>query len=519
MSHFYRKLASLVILLWGGTLVCDFVFGQEKQNVARPAVEKFAVESVQGVPMITLDGVPTRARIFWGRADTGLSINVTSKETVIDFPYTPQFDAEKHGTFHFRFGKKPGTVIIDDFSILDEKTGQYIAGPYSFDSQQEFADNWNFYHTTIDGKKVADIEVKKVPEKDSSALVISLQDATGLNSDFHIYHQHNLDLNPQGKYRIHFTIQSDIPRSVTLGIYRPGNPYLPLGGTISSESHLGRQTKMAADADVHFVSFLFGNCWKTEDGRWDWSVIDSYCDSILAVNPKAMLIPRPGMDAPKWWVEQNPDEQMRWKDTQEFTLPFGEKWASPASLKYRQEACEALASMIDHLEAKYGSSIAGYHPYGQNTGEWFTANTWGAGLSGYGVAELDSWRRWLKKKYHTDENLQSAWGDKNVTLETAEVPSPELRREVMTSPFLDPKTDPRHQSLLDLNIWMQQEMTDTVLALAKTVRERTHGKKLSLFFYGYSFEFGNVSKGPAASAHYNMRALLDSPDIDIICSP
>ena len=62
-------------------------------------------------------------------------------------------------------------------------------------------------------------------------------------------------------------------------------------------------------------------------------------------------------------------------------------------------------------------------------------------------------------------------------------------------------------------------MTGVVLELAKTIRKETNGRKLSVFFYGYSYEFSSVSKGPAASAHYALRDLLESPDIDIICSP
>ena len=62
-------------------------------------------------------------------------------------------------------------------------------------------------------------------------------------------------------------------------------------------------------------------------------------------------------------------------------------------------------------------------------------------------------------------------------------------------------------------------MTGLLLDLARTARKETNGRKLIIFFYGYSYEFSTVQKGPAASAHYALKDLLASPDVDIICSP
>ncbi len=494
--------------------------GQEEKFLSDNS-KKFAVETVKGVPMITIDGQPVRGRIFWGRTDCGNLITAGPKRQTIDFEYVPRIDAQKIGTIHFRFGKNPGTVALDDFSIIEMGSGKKIAGPYSFDTEKDFTDHWKVFHTNVQKVPVAEAGIKTVGKNDSNKeLVLTiLKSGTSVKHDFHLYHKHELDLRPDKKYRVRFTIASDKPRSVSIEFYRPENPYLNLESKRIVKKHLVRQVQLAANADVNFISFLFRDCWPQEDGSYDWSILDEICDTILAANPKALLLPRPGMNAPKWWLDKNPEERMIWKDVKPFHLEFGNQWASPASLKYRKAACEALAAMIRHMEEKYGSSVAGYHPYGQNTGEWFTVNTWGAGLSGFGIAEGNSWRRWLGEKYRTDTDLQKAWGNSGVTLQSAVVPSAELRRKSMSAPFLDPGTDPEHQALIDFNLWTQKEMTDTILALAKTIRETTNGKKLSLFFYGYSFEFSGVSKGPAASAHYNLRALLNSPDIDLICSP
>ena len=62
-------------------------------------------------------------------------------------------------------------------------------------------------------------------------------------------------------------------------------------------------------------------------------------------------------------------------------------------------------------------------------------------------------------------------------------------------------------------------MADCVCHLAHAVREATHGRKLVVFFFGYVFEFGAIANGPGTSGHYALRRVLDSPDIDVLCSP
>ncbi|NQT20218.1 MAG: hypothetical protein HQ592_10980 [Planctomycetes bacterium] len=42
-----------------------------------------------------------------------------------------------------------------------------------------------------------------------------------------------------------------------------------------------------------------------------------------------------------------------------------------ASPEYPRDAAERLAALVSHLEEKFGGSMAGYHPCGQNAGEWF----------------------------------------------------------------------------------------------------------------------------------------------------
>ena len=62
-------------------------------------------------------------------------------------------------------------------------------------------------------------------------------------------------------------------------------------------------------------------------------------------------------------------------------------------------------------------------------------------------------------------------------------------------------------------------MSQCVCDLVHAVREASGGRKLVVFFYGYLFEFAAAPNGPPVSGHYALRHVLDSPDIDILCSP
>jgi hypothetical protein len=184
--------------------------------------------------------------------------------------------------------------------------------------------------------------------------------------------------------------------------------------------------------------------------------------------------------------------------------------------EYRHDAAQNLAALIAHLEGKFGTRTAGYHPCGQNTGEWFYPETWQAALSGYAPADALAWRQWLHARYRDDAALRLAWRDPQAALDAAVVPPPAERLAAPHGVLRDPLAERR---LLDFADFRQEGMAETVCQLAHAVRTASHGRKLVCFFYGYLFEFGPLHEGPAKAGHYALRRLLDSPDVDVLCSP
>ena len=127
-----------------------------------------------------------------------------------------------------------------------------------------------------------------------------------------------------------------------------------------------------------------------------------------------------------------------------------------------------------------------------------------------------AFRAWLTARYSTDTALRSAWHDPTVALTTASVPSPTERRASPTGILHDPQTQ---QALIDFAEYQNDAMAGLVCNLAHAVRTASRGRKLSVFFYGYVFEFGPTRLGPATCGHYALRKVLDCPDVDVICSP
>ena len=324
--------------------------------------------------------------------------------------------------------------------------------------------------------------------------------------DFHIYHHPNLHLTEGHRYRAQLWVRSVAKRSFYVEFYRPGQPFIRLGGPADP---FPDQIKMAAEAGVDFVSFPVGLPWPKPGEAANWDPEDAACRTVLAANPHALLVPRIPMDPPVWWRAAHPDEVMQWEDGHRAAAVM----ASPV---YRREAAERLAALVAHLEEKFGEHVAGYHPVGQNTGEWFYEDSWKQPLNGYAPADLREWRLWLQQRYASDDALRRAWNDPGAGRETAAVPTPAARHAAPAGIFRDPATE---QALVDWAEFQQEAMADGVCALARAARQASAGKKLVLFFYGYLHEFGAIPNGPATSGHYALRRVLDSPDIDIVCSP
>ena len=416
------------------------------------------VESPNGAPRIVVNGQPVRARMFFGGPGSS-ALKIGPEWQQIDFEFTAAGSAD-NGTMHFRFGQAAGDVFVDRLQVTDLEENRDLIPLDDFEAgPEDFSRDWTFWPTGA-ANTVGTVTVEpKVGMVGGGGLHIHLAEPpNGTWPDFHIYHRPNLHLTEGHRYRAQLWVRSVAKRSFYVEFYRPGQPFVRLGGPADP---FPDQIKMAAEAGVDFVSFPVGLPWPKPGETANWDAEDAACRTVLAANPRALLVPRIPMNPPDWWRAAHPEEVMQWED--------GHRAAAvPASPLYRQEAAERLAALVAHFEEKFGDHLAGYHPTGQNTGEWFYEDTWKHPLNGYAPADLREWRRWLRNRYADDAALRRAWHEADVTLETAAVPTP-AARHAATGIFHDPTTG---QALVDWAEFQQEAMADCVCACWPGLRVR-----------------------------------------------
>lgn len=443
-----------------------------------------------GAPRLLVNGEPVRARMFWG-APGSTPLKLTTEWKQISFEFTASGSAS-NGTMHFRFGSEPGDIFLDDIHVADLDAGRDLIPRCDFESGPEsFKRDWTFWPTGATNT-VGTTTVEPGAGRDGSAgLRVRLKAPPGSHwPDFHIYHHSNLAIVKDHRYRVSFWVRATSARRLMLAFYQPGQHFIHLGGPPDC---FGAQIKLAAEAGVNFVSFPCPMPWPKPGVEADWPGVDAACETVLRANPNALLLPRVGMNPPPWWREAHPDDVMQWEDGRRDHMVV-------ASPRYRRDAAERLAALVTHLEEKFGDHVAGYHPCGQNTGEWFYEDTWRRPFSGYAPADAAAWKEWLKKHDRPD----------------APVPTAAARHAAPAGIFRDPATE-RH--LIDWAEFQQEAMAECVCKLARAVRMASHGRKLVVFFYGYVFEFGAITTGPSVAGHYALRRALNCPDIDVLCSP
>ncbi len=476
--------------------------------LAQAAPLSVRVESRSGAPRILVNNKPVRARIFYGQPQAGL-LPIKAKAQMVEYEFVASQTASEIATMHLRYGHLAGELYVDNIHVVDTGTGADAFPECTFEGGlTSFTNSWGVW-PQAENNTVGQISVEPgVGQNGSAGLHIKINNPPNNNwPDFHMYYTGKMSIIEGHSYKVSFWVNSTTERDITNTFYRPGDSYTMLGGP---PGHFESQVKLAASAGVDFVSTAIPLPWPKHGQPEDWLSVESVLNNAIKANPKVLLIPRIGVTAPNWWFEEHPDEQMKWESG---SHPLT---ASPVSDLFKREASVRLQKLIEHLETSMGQHIAGYHLNGQNTGEWFYMDSWERPLNGYSECDKLSFRQWLTTKYKTDAALRKAWNQTDASLMSVEVPSAAARHSSPGGIFRDPRTE---RSVMDFVEFQQKSMADTVCDYSAVVRKATAGRKLVLVFYGYVFEFAPMSTGAGSSGHYALRQILNSPNIDIVCSP
>jgi hypothetical protein len=299
-----------------------------------------------------------------------------------------------------------------------------------------------------------------------------------------------------------------------------------------SPENLSRRVRQFAEAGCDIFNFVveisgYGYSrplWPARD-RWDFQDLDRRARTVLAAAPNAWLLPRIYIDAPAWWLQENPTEKMVLStgatsfSAKHFALPRAGEYASLASEKWRADMKYALDKVIEHVErSDYGGRVIGYQLSGQKTEEWYHWSMNTELLADYSPAMLRAFRRWLDGRLGLRPDQHLVGTESQPTRprhmeDVPHIPSQTERYGNRTKTFRDPVAE---RPVIDFHRFWSDLMADTIAFFAGAVKNKTKRAKIVGAFYGYTFEFAELGED---AGHLALGRLLRSPDVDFIMAP
>ncbi|MBQ7178282.1 MAG: hypothetical protein IJS08_12780 [Victivallales bacterium] len=269
--------------------------------------------------------------------------------------------------------------------------------------------------------------------------------------------------------------------------------------------------------DLLSLGIGLNECWRA-DGSIDKQYIASTLYRALALNPDAYLNLSITTNDVGWWIKAYPGELTDYAnggvDPKARDAILNVRAASFASRKWRKDVTGALRSVVAFVESiPAGKRVFSYRVDFGIYREWHYFGM-REGMPGCCPAMCAAFREYLAKKYHTDEALQVAWNDPNVTLKNADIPSAKARLDSIAGGMT--LRDPvKNCPVVDFLHTMQYEMRDLVLACNQAVKEASHFRKLCGNYHGYLFgmEF------PVEAWHLENEMVLASRFVDWQASP
>lgn len=244
---------------------------------------------------------------------------------------------------------------------------------------------------------------------------------------------------------------------------------------------------------------------------FNFSSMDKKFKNILESDAEARFLIRWRLLPPDWWINSHTDEEVL--DSNGKAL-VSMRFVSYPSETWREEGGEAVRQVIRHHNSStFGERIIGYNlDYGRY--EWLFES--GERFYDYSEVSRRTFRGWLKARYGTDDGLQKSWRDKSVTLNTADIPTAEERRQGDFYNFKDPARGAN--KVADYLQFNAESVSDLICFFAKAIKEETDRKRLTLFFFGYHIP-ADAPVNYNSRGHHAMLSVLESPDVDALCAP
>ena len=264
---------------------------------------------------------------------------------------------------------------------------------------------------------------------------------------------------------------------------------------------------------IDFLEF-----WKGPE-EFDFTNLDRKVEQLLSMNPNAVFMLQIGCYMPDWWLRDNPDD-VTVRENGKPRHPTQERQAL-ASKKWLRDSRIPLKALVEHVKnSSWGDRVWGANVAENTNWEWF----WWTGrgekfyVSGYSPADYASFRSFLRGKYASDADLAKAWGQPEVTFDTARMPTLAYQLRGTVGALLDAEKD---RSLIDWFEFRNQVIAEAVIDLCKSLKEFSDGKWLTGAYYGYYVnQCTNTGSHSIHSAGHNgFWEVANSPYVDYIRAP
>jgi hypothetical protein len=274
--------------------------------------------------------------------------------------------------------------------------------------------------------------------------------------------------------------------------------------------------KVVADFDgagVHFFTFLINSGPRESPypaGSYPLKAnsFDEIAGHILRLSADSYLMPRV--------VLWGPRNEAAWGGEHPGDTYLGHP--SIGSTIWKATAEEHLRNLLRHIEASsYADQVIGYHVGWGNSGEWMFWGWNNQDAVDRSPATLHEFREWLRQKYQGQVTaLQRGWGDPKVNFQNAGAPTDGDLRHADLGMFIDPQ---RSRIVPDYYEFLSDRNAELVQYFAKVVKEETKQQALYGVFFGYDIHSNFNDYRLRASAHCNLARVLETPEVDFVCSP
>ena len=281
-------------------------------------------------------------------------------------------------------------------------------------------------------------------------------------------------------------------------------------------------------------------------------LFDKEARALLDAVPDAYIIPRIGMHPTNEWIEDNPDECIRYSDGDSPRCHlFSESYEtdiphhySLASKKWREDRSVALIKTMEMIKAlPYSDRIIGYFLAAGGTSEWYymlsVVDDKNKRTMGYSPAFKREFSEYLKEKYGSDENLVAHWKNPNASIEDPPIPEydkhyfvnlvdddcnvPKVRMYANSNKLPAPRNGYNFGSFPDFEV--ASDVYDFYrawnLATAKAVKH--FAQAIKAFDPGYLVGAFYGSQGCVnhvqASSTGGCLSVLDDPSVDFLAAP